>query len=84
MLFAVVSVGCGRSECQDYAAVFCSKYSACVSPAPSEDAMRQCEREGMRQIEAQRRTEEDCHAARLRFQDMTCADFRAFIAAVAR
>jgi hypothetical protein len=38
----------------------------------------------MRNIEAARRTEDQCRAARERIQDMTCAEFRAFFAASAR
>lgn len=68
-------MACGRSECRDYATVACGKSSACIVFVDQ----NKCEGAALRQIAAQRNTEEQCKAAREKIQAMNCAEFRAFI-----
>lgn len=85
-LLFVFLLGCGRSECQDYATVFCSRAELCgyeqngVIIQPSAAA---CEKDMPRQLEAARVTEEQCKATREKITPMNCAQFRAYLSSVA-
>ncbi len=71
-------VACGRSECQDYATVSCGKASLCIVPVEQ----RACEEATMKQLQAQRVTEDQCKTAREKISGMNCTEFKAFLAPV--
>jgi hypothetical protein len=73
---ALFLVGCGRSECQDYATVYCQKAATCITPI----SIEVCEKETMRGLEAQRVTEDRCKAVREQFAAMSCGEFKAAVA----
>lgn len=64
---------CGRSECQDYTTVFCTKAIGCdVPPGAATYPQAECESGLKRTLEAQRTTEAECKKAREKIVSMTC------------
>lgn len=68
-------VACGKSECHDYAVVFCGRYAACVSPV-DQDA---CIQSTLTQMDAAKTSDEQCVSIRDKVVPMTCSQFRALV-----
>jgi len=71
---ADVAAACGRSECQNYATVFCDKMALCYG-----SAQPNCEAELIARVPAYKLTEETCENARETIESMTCTQFRALL-----
>jgi hypothetical protein len=85
VLLSLLLVACGRSECQDYVALMCTKGIGCDAPEGARLMNRdECEREALRVVQVQRNTEEQCRQAREFMQAMNCTQFRAFVESVSR
>ncbi len=76
-MFLLLLSSCGRSECEDYATVWCEKYSLCVQPGSGGP---ECERVLLKDLRASHRTEEQCREARIGTVNISCSDLRTLIA----
>jgi hypothetical protein len=82
LLFFLLA-SCGRSECDDYATVYCLKASSCgynqggVIVYPGRTA---CEKDAHDSFSANHLTEAVCASAREKVAPMTCDQFQKFAA----
>jgi len=77
---AFVSIGCGQTECQRYASVYCLKAGQCgynVDGAIVRPAQDECETGANKAIQASKFTEAQCTVFASGIQAMTCAQFQA-------
>jgi hypothetical protein len=72
--------GCGKSECEDYATVYCIKYSGCIERVSQDE----CVASLIRGLEAARLSESACATARKKYAAMSCDAFRADFASRTR
>jgi hypothetical protein len=75
----LLAVGCGQTECQKYATVYCGRAAQCgyvmdgVTVRPATD---ECEKAAVKAFAAANITEEQCTAANAKVLAMSCADFQ--------
>lgn len=87
LIVASLFVACGRSECQDYATVWCQKLATCgfsTGGATLEQAMKDCEDAANKSAAATHMTDAQCKTARENVAPMTCIQFRALVAAITK
>lgn len=87
-VFAIVLgcglLGCGKSECQAYAEVFCDKIAACYGGITGGASRAECAEEGLKGIEAAELSEDECSDAKRAFARMSCSEFRSVVDSLSR
>jgi hypothetical protein len=75
--------GCGRSECQDFAFIYCQKVIGC-GVAAGAITMEECEKVSNETATRSRYTDKQCADGRDFIGGMTCPEFREWFASVSR
>lgn len=79
LIFALFAIGCGKSECQNYATVYCNKAVQCgynINGVMVRPDRTQCEKEANAQLQAQGSTEAQCTAGKTSIGTMSCEQFQ--------